>query len=154
MEPSSTLHRLRPYRSSNRIDRRAAHGRCMRVPPRPTTLGGRDNWTTADRRLSPYRPRASPKRKLPAFSNFARPAIARTRQANHNYYKAIALYATNTQELMIVNAPPYPAILLRVGSRGQGYAERHGSLGRRPVKTLMSIIPLRNHLKSWRNRRG
>ena len=70
MEPSSTSHRLRPYRSSNPTDRRAAH--CILVPPCPTTLGG-DNWTMADRRLSPYRSRASPKRKLPAFSNFARP---------------------------------------------------------------------------------
>jgi hypothetical protein len=60
IEPSSTLHRLRPYRSSNRTDRRAVHG-----PPRPTTLGG-DNWTMARRRLSPYRSRASPSRKLPA----------------------------------------------------------------------------------------
>jgi hypothetical protein len=45
IEPSSTLHRLRPYRSSNRTDRRAVHG-----PPRPTTLGG-DNWTMSCRRL-------------------------------------------------------------------------------------------------------
>jgi hypothetical protein len=57
IEPSSTLQRLRPYRPSNRTDRRAVHGRCVLVPPWPTTLGG-DNWAMAGRRLSPYRSRA------------------------------------------------------------------------------------------------
>jgi hypothetical protein len=95
MEPSSTLHRLRPYRASNRTDRRAVHGRCMPVPPWPTTLSV---WTVADRRLSPYRSMASPRRTLPAFSTFARPAaIARTRQANHNSYKAIVLHVCHEQ---------------------------------------------------------
>ena len=37
-KPSSTLHRLWPYRSSNRTDRRAVRGRCIPVPPWPTTL--------------------------------------------------------------------------------------------------------------------
>jgi hypothetical protein len=121
MEPSSTLHRLRPYRSSNRIHGRAAYGR-RPVPPWPTTLGG-DNWTMVDRRLSPYRSRASPKRKLAAFSNFARPATVRTRQANHNPTRRLyRTSATNTpQELMILNAPPYPPPPLRVGRRGQGH---------------------------------
>ena len=65
------------YRSSNLTDWRRP------VPPPPTTLGGRTHWTMAGRRLSPYRSRASPRRKLPAFENFARPtAIARTRQAS------------------------------------------------------------------------
>jgi hypothetical protein len=76
MEPSSTLHRLRPYRASNRTDRRVVHGRCMRVRLWPTTLIG---WTMADRRLSPYRSRASPRRKLPAFSAFARQSLSRAR---------------------------------------------------------------------------
>jgi hypothetical protein len=35
IELSSTLHRLQPYRSWNRTDRRAVHGRCMSVPPCP-----------------------------------------------------------------------------------------------------------------------
>jgi hypothetical protein len=78
IEPSSTLHRLRPYRSSNRTDRRAIHG-----PAWPTTLGG-DNWSMARRRLSPYRSRASPRRKLPALKFCTTIAIARKRQANHN----------------------------------------------------------------------
>jgi hypothetical protein len=82
MEPSSTLHRLRPYRPSNRTDRRAVHGRCMPVRRWPTTLSV---WTVADRRLSPYRSRASPRRKLPAFSPLHTIAIARTRQANHQF---------------------------------------------------------------------
>jgi hypothetical protein len=33
----------------------------------------------ADRRLSPYYSRASPRRKLPAFSAFARPSLSRAR---------------------------------------------------------------------------
>jgi hypothetical protein len=116
VEPSSTFHRLRPYRASNRTDRRAARGRRMPVPPWPTTMGG-DNWTMADRRLLPYRSRASPKREPPAFSNSARLAIARTRQGNHNSYKAIVSQVCHeqpAQELMILCAP-------RVGRRGRGY---------------------------------
>jgi hypothetical protein len=62
----------------NRADRRAVHGRCMPVPPWPTILGG-DNWTMAGRQLSPYRSRASPRRKLQALINFARPSLSRAR---------------------------------------------------------------------------
>jgi hypothetical protein len=108
MEPSSTLHRLRPYRPSNRTDRGAVHGRCMPVRRWPTTLSV---WTVADRRLSPYRSRASPRRKLPAFSILHTIAIARTRQANHNSCKAIVLHVCHeqaAQELMILYAPPLP----------------------------------------------
>src|SRR5215470_18068662 len=68
VEPSSPLHPLRPHRSSNRTD--------WRDPA--TTLGG-DNWTIAGGRLSAYRSRASPRRKLPAFTNFARPSLWRAR---------------------------------------------------------------------------
>jgi hypothetical protein len=82
IEPSLTLHRSRPYRSSNRTARRDPRSGCMQVPRSPTTLGRVDNWTVAARRLAPYRSRASPTRKLPAFTNFARPtAIARKRPA-------------------------------------------------------------------------
>jgi hypothetical protein len=73
IEPSLTLHRLRPYRSSNRTARRDPRSGCMPVARPPTTLGRGDNWTMAGRRLSPYRSRASPTRKQPAFTNFARP---------------------------------------------------------------------------------
>jgi hypothetical protein len=74
IEPSLTLHRLRPYCSSNRTARRGPHSGCMPVPRSPTTLGlGRgDNWTVAGRRLSPYRSRASPTRKKLMILN-ARP---------------------------------------------------------------------------------
>jgi hypothetical protein len=73
-----TLHRLRPYRSSNRTARRDARSGCMPGPRPAHHLGRGDNWTMAGRRLSPYRSRASPTRKLRAFTNFARPtAIAR-----------------------------------------------------------------------------
>jgi hypothetical protein len=68
------------------------HGGCMPVPPPATTLGSGDHWTITCRRLLRYRSRASPRRKLPAFKNFARPtAAARTRQTSHNSYRAIVL---------------------------------------------------------------
>jgi hypothetical protein len=83
IERSSTLHPVPPYRSSNLTDWRDPHNGSMPVSPPPSTLGGRTNWTMAGRRLSPYRSRASPRRKLKAFKNLARPtAIARTRQAS------------------------------------------------------------------------
>jgi hypothetical protein len=78
IEPSLTLHRLQPYRSSNRTARCDPRSVCIPCPRPPTTLGRCDDRTMAGRRLSPYRSRASPTRKLPAFANFARPtAIAR-----------------------------------------------------------------------------
>jgi hypothetical protein len=64
MERSSTLHPVPPYRSSNLTDWRDPHNGSTPVPPPLTTLGGRTHWTTAGRRLSPYRSRASPRRKL------------------------------------------------------------------------------------------
>jgi hypothetical protein len=83
IERSSTLRPVPPYRSSNLTDWRDPHNGSMPVPPPPTTLGGRPHWTMAGRRLSPYRSRASPRRKRQAFKNLARPtAIARTRQAS------------------------------------------------------------------------
>ena len=111
IESSSTLHRLRPYRSSNRTDRRAIHG-----PPRPTTLGA-DNCTMARRRPSPYRSRASPSRKLPALTNFARPSLSRA-SAKPISILTMRLYcasATNNplKKAMILNAPPLPGELLR-----------------------------------------
>ena len=72
IEPSLTLHRLRPYRSSNRTAWGDPRIGCIPGPRPPTALGRGDNWTMAGRRLSPYRSRASPTRKLPAFTNFAR----------------------------------------------------------------------------------
>jgi hypothetical protein len=60
IEPSSTLRPVPPYRSSNVTDWRRTH------------------WTS--RRLSPYRSRASPRRKLPAFKNFARKTLLRARE--------------------------------------------------------------------------
>jgi len=113
IEASSTLHRLR-YRSSNRAARHAAHARCLPVPPWPDTLGG-DNWATAGRGLSPYRSRASPRRKLPAFTIPTR--------------RLYCTSATNNplKKLMIVNVPPYLATLLRVGYRGQGHEEHNRS---------------------------
>src|SRR5215472_13170267 len=83
IERSSTLHPVPPYRSSNLTDWCDPHNGSTPVPPPPTALGDRTHWTMAGRRLSPYRSRASPRRKPPAFKNFARPtAIARMRQAS------------------------------------------------------------------------
>ena len=125
MEPASTLHRLRPYRDSNHTDRRAVHGRCMPVPPWPTAVSV---WTLADRRPSPYRSRASPRRKLPSTPftvsiegiteteaagslNFCTTAaIARMRQANHNPYKAIVLHACHEQPRSRTNDPQCPPL--------------------------------------------
>jgi hypothetical protein len=89
IEPSLTLHRLRPYGSSDRTTRRDPRSGCMPVPRPPTTLGSGDNWTMTRRRLSPYRSRASPTRKLPAFTNFARPTAVARPQAAHDFYNAI-----------------------------------------------------------------
>ena len=83
IERSLTLHPVPPYRSSNLTDWRDPHNGSTPVPPPPTALGDRTHWTMAGRRLSPYRSRASPRRKPPSFKNFARPtAIARMRQAS------------------------------------------------------------------------
>ena len=92
-EPVSTLHRLRPYCSSNRTDRRAVHGRCMLIPPPPTALGRGDNWTMVGRRLSPYRSRASPRRKLPTLINFAGPSLSRA-SAERTTIPTMRLYCT------------------------------------------------------------
>jgi hypothetical protein len=64
IEPS---HRLPPYRSSYRTDRRAVHGRCVAIPPWPTTLGA-GNWSMAARRLSPYQSRGLVRSFVPMLS--------------------------------------------------------------------------------------
>ena len=102
VEPSSPLQPLRPHRSSNRTD--------WRDPP--TTLGG-DNWTIAGGRLSAYRSRASPRRKLPAFTNFARPSLWRARAKRRAVpARRFVLHVCHeelAQQLMILNAPPLPS---------------------------------------------
>jgi hypothetical protein len=54
-------------------------------------------------------------------------AIARKRQANYNSYNAIVLHVCREQPAQKTDDPqyplPYPATLLRVGHRGQGYEE-------------------------------
>jgi hypothetical protein len=103
-------HPLPPYRSSKVTDWRDPHDGCMPIPPPPATLDGRDRWTMAGRQLSPYRSRASPRRKLPASKNFARPtAIARTRASEPHYYSTIVLHVCHerlAQKPVILNAPP------------------------------------------------
>jgi hypothetical protein len=117
IEPSLTLHRLRPYRSSNRTARRDPRSGCMPVPRPPTTLRRGDNWTMAGQRLSPYRSRASPTRKLPAFTNLHDQPPSRA-QAAHN---PIVLDVCHEQPAQKANDPQCPYPVLRVTSRRQGY---------------------------------
>jgi hypothetical protein len=114
----SGWHPLQVYRAiidlANRFskvtDWRDPHDGCMPIPPPPTTLAGRDRWTMAGRQLSPYRSRASPRRKLPAFKTFALPTvIARTRASEPHYYRTIVLHVCHerlAQKPVILNAPP------------------------------------------------
>src|SRR5262245_24408282 len=81
IEPSCTLHPLGPSRLCNGTDRRAIHGGCMPVRARRTAQCG-DQWTMAGGRLSPYRSRASPRLKLPAFTKFARSTGCRAGAGN------------------------------------------------------------------------
>jgi hypothetical protein len=79
------------YRSSNRADRRVAQRRCV---PGSSTVhpSKRRRLDLASRRLSPYRSRASPRRKLPSIRELH--TIIRYRaqsQADHNSFTAIAL---------------------------------------------------------------
>jgi hypothetical protein len=101
VEPLSPLQPLRRHRSSNRTD--------WRDPS--TTLGG-DNWTMAGRRPSAYRSRASPRRKLPAFTNFARPSLwrARTKRPTVPTRRFVlrVCHEQLAQQLMMLNAPPLP----------------------------------------------
>jgi hypothetical protein len=109
IEPSLTLHRLRPYRSSNRTALRDPRSGYMPVPRPPTTLGRGDNWTMAGRPLPPYRSRASPTRKLPAFTNFARATAIARPQAAHNSYNAIVLHVWHEQPAQKANDPQCPS---------------------------------------------
>ena len=115
IERSSPLHPVPPYRSSNLIDWRDAHNGSTPVPPLPTALGDRTHWTMAGRRLSPYRSRASPRRKPPAFKNFARPTLLRAcAKASRVLWGDIlqVCHERLAQKPMILNALPYPAALL------------------------------------------
>jgi hypothetical protein len=106
IEPSSTLHPLWKYRSSNRADRRVAQRRCVpgssAVHPskrRPLDL--------ASRRLSPYRSRASPRRKLPSIRELH--TIIRYRaqsQADHNSFTGIALRVCHQQSETLQKLAP------------------------------------------------
>jgi hypothetical protein len=86
IEPSSTLHPLWPYRSSNRADRRFAQRRCV-LGSSALHTSKRHPLDLASRRLSPYRSRASPRRKLPGIRELH--TIFRDRaqsQADHNSF--------------------------------------------------------------------
>jgi hypothetical protein len=110
VELSSTLHPLRAYRSSNCADWRD-----------PSTTPGDGNWTMAGRRLSAYRSRASP-RRMPAFTNFARQSLSRGRAKRRTFptrpFVLHVCHEQRAQKRMILNAPPLPATLLRLGACG------------------------------------
>jgi len=97
IEPSSTLHPLWPYHSSNRADRRFTQRRC--VPGSSAVKpSNRPPFDLASRRLSPYRSRASPGRKLAGIRELH--TIIRYRaqsQAAHNSLTAIALCVCHEQ---------------------------------------------------------
>ena len=110
IELSLTLHRLRPFRSSSRTAQRDPRSGRRPIPRPPTTPGRGDNWTVAARRLSSYRSRASPTRKLPAFTNFCTTKRYRARAARNSYNAIVLQSATNNplKNLMPLNAPPVP----------------------------------------------
>jgi hypothetical protein len=86
----ASSHRLPPYRSSNRADRRFAQSRCVNGSS-AADPSKRHPLDLASRRLSPYRSRASPRRKLPGIRELH--TIIRCRaqsQADHNSFTAIA----------------------------------------------------------------
>jgi hypothetical protein len=110
IERSSTLHPVSRYRSSNLTDWRDPHNGSTPVPPPPTALGNRIHWTMAGRRLSPYRSRASPRRKPPAFKNFARPtAIARMPGEPRSMRRYTARLPRTTRSKTNDPQCPYPA---------------------------------------------
>ena len=129
IEPLLTLHGLRPYRSANRTARRDPRSGCMPVPRPPTTLR-RGNWTMADRRPSPYRSRASPTPKLPAFTNLHHQPLWRAQAGPHPTTRSHWSAKNNPRKkLMIVMSPHPPGAPLRVSSRGQGYEDPQVSKG-------------------------
>jgi hypothetical protein len=137
IDPSLTLHRLRPYPSSNHTTRRDPRSRCMPAPRSPTALGRGDNWTVAARRLSPYRSRASPTRKLPASRILHDQPLSRAQAAAIPAKRLYCTSATNNplKKLMIVNVPPLPGALLRDSPRGQSFEESQ------PVPTGILLDP-------------
>jgi len=85
IEPPWSLQPLRPSRSSNGTDRRTICAGSM--PDRPWRTAQRgDHWTMAGRRLSPYRSRASPRLKLPAFTKLHDHRLSRSRQRHSRIF--------------------------------------------------------------------
>jgi hypothetical protein len=142
IERSSTLRPVPPYRSSNLTDWRDPHNGSMPVPPPPTTLGGRPHWTMAGRRLSPYRSRASPRRKAAGIQ----------KSCTTNRYCAHAPGEPHSTGRCILNAPsPTPRpfyesavvdeVLTRNDNRPANFDSRRPGVGMRVSPRKLSTRP-------------
>ena len=127
---------------------KALRARLLRGPP-----SKRHPLDLASRRLSPYRSRASPRRKLPGI----RHTIIRYRaqnQADHNSFTAIALCVCHEQsetpqkacskKVKIFKACRYLVIPPQFGYRGQGYDKRQGYGRLTPARQGSRDRPLSN----------
>ena len=133
IEPSSSLHPLWPYRSSNRAYRRFAQRRCVPGSSAVHT-SKRHPLDLASRRLSPYRSRQHRDASCPAFANCTRlSAIARRAERTTILLRRLHwASATNNpkhrksllQKVTTLKACCYLAIPPRFGHRGRGYEER------------------------------
>jgi hypothetical protein len=114
MFATAVMHLLTlPYRSSNRTARRGMPG-----PRPPTTLGRRDNWTMAGRRLSPYCSSGITNAQAAGIHEFCTTNRYRARKRLAIQRDCIARLPRTTeqpaQELMILNVPPLPGALLAI----------------------------------------
>jgi len=127
IELSLTLHRLRPYRSSNRTARRDPRSGCVpvRCPPTRSRPRRQLDYGPVDgfRRIA----RGHHRRASCRHSRILHDQPRSRAQAAHNSYNAIVLHVCHEQLAQKANDPQCPsptrAPFPRVTSRGQGYEE-------------------------------